>query len=109
MKSYVYPAVIRVGKDGLTYLFLPDLGVTAVGDDEKQAFLNGKDHVKNYFDLAERFNSIVPTPSSFDEVCKKNSKHRVVLIDVQVKVNKPELTEEERDYKNFMKMFFDEE
>lgn len=111
MKTYVYPAVLQQGKDGLFYLSLPDLGVIAVGDDEKQAFLNGKDCIKNYFDLAERFNSIIPSPSSFQEVSSKYEKkknHKVVMIDVAVKVNKPELTEEEKDYKNFMKMFFDE-
>lgn len=108
MKTYVYPAVLQLGKDGLYYLSLPDLGVIAVGDDEKQAFLNGKDCIKNYFDLAERFNSVIPTPSSYEEVCEKNKKHKVVLIDVSVKVNKPELTQEEQDYKNFMKLFFDE-
>jgi len=108
MNSYVYPAVLQQGKDGLYYISLPDLGLVAIGDDEKQAFLNGKDCLKNYFELAEKFNTTIPTPSSLDEVCKKKPKNKVVLLDVTVKAKKPELTVEEEDYKNFMKMFFDE-
>ena len=109
MKTYVYPAVLYQDKDGTHYLSIPDLNLLANGADAEESFTNGKECIKSYFDLAERFDSIIPTPSSFEEISKKYSKNKVVMIDVAVQVNNPELTEEERDYKNFMKLFFDED
>lgn len=110
MKTYVYPAILIQSKDGSFYLSIPDLNLLAQGQDEKEAFLNGKECIKSYFDLAERFDSVIPEPTEFEVFTKdkKYSKHKTILIDITVNVNNPELTEEERDYKNFMKMFFDE-
>ena len=110
MKTYVYPAILIQTKDGNFYLSIPDLNLAAQGADEKEAFFNGKECIKSYFDLAERFESIIPTPSDFDVIAKdkRYSKHKIVMIDITVNVNNPELTEEEQEYKNFMKMFFDE-
>lgn len=108
MKSYVYPAVLYQDKEGMHYLSIPDLNLLASGVTEEESFLNGKECIKSYFDLAERFGTIIPTPTTFEEMSKKYSKKKVVMIDVVVKVNNPELTEEEQDYKKFMKMFFDE-
>ena len=110
MKTYVYPAILIQTKDGNFYLSIPDLNLAVQGADEKEAFLNGKECIKSYFDLAERFESIIPVPSDFDVIAKdkRYSKHKIVMIDITVNVNNPELTEEEQEYKNFMKMFFDE-
>ena len=110
MKTYVYPAVLINNKDGMFYLSIPDLNLLAQGVDEKEAFLNGKECIKSYFELAERFDSIIPEPTEFEVIAKdkRYSKHKIVMIDITVNVNNPELTEEEQDYKNFMKMFFDE-
>ena len=65
MKTYVYPAILIQEKDGTYYLSIPDLGLAARGEDEKEAFLNGKESIKSYFDLAERFDTIIPSPTPF--------------------------------------------
>lgn len=109
MKAYVYPAVLYQDKDGIHYLSIPDLNLLATGDNPEEAFVNGKDYIKSYFDLATRFDTIVPTPSSYEEICKRYPKNKVVMIDVAVKVNNPELTKEELQYKQFMQLFFDED
>ena len=109
MKTYVYPAVLYQDKDGANYLSIPDLNLLATGLDAEEAFVSGKEYIKSYFDLATRFDAIIPSPSTYEDICKKYPKNKVVMIDVAIKVNKPELTQEEQDYKNFMKMFFDED
>ena len=109
MKTYVYPAVLYQDKDGANYLSIPDLNLLATGLDAEEAFVSGKEYIKSYFDLATRFDAIIPSPSSYEDICKKYPKNKVVMIDVAIKVNNPELTQEEQDYKNFMKMFFDED
>lgn len=108
MKTYVYPAVLVLEKDGTHYMSIPDLNLHTKGSSEEEAFLEAKEAIKSYFDLAERFDTIIPTPTSFNEASKTYKKHKIVMIDIAVKVNNPELTQEEEDYKNFMKMFFDE-
>ena len=107
MKTYVYPAIIY-HDNGEFYLSMPDLNIHSVGSSEEESFINGKESIKSYFDLAERFGTTIPAPSPFSVIAKKYSKYKVVMIDITVKVNNPELTQEEQDYKNFMKMFFDE-
>ena len=109
MKTYVYPAVLYQDNDGANYLSIPDLNLLATGLDAEEAFVSGKEYIKSYFDLATRFDAIIPSPSSYEDICKKYPKNKVVMIDVAIKVNNPELTQEEQDYKNFMKMFFDED
>ena len=109
MKTYVYPAVLYQDKEGANYLSIPDLNLLATGMDAEEAFVSGKEYIKSYFDLATRFDAIIPEPSSYQEICKKYPKNKVVLIDVAVKVKNTELSEEEKEYKNFMKMFFDED
>ena len=108
MKTYVYPAVLYEDREGMQYLSIPDLNLLASGVTAEESFTNGKECIKSYFELAEKFGTVIPTPSAFDVITKKYPKNKVVMIDVSVKVNNPEMTEEERDYKNFMKMFFDE-
>lgn len=109
MKTYVYPAVLYQDREGLHYLAIPDLNLLATGTDTEEAFINGKEYIKSYFDLATRFDAIIPSPTSYEDVCKKHPKNKVVMIDVAVKVNNPELSQEEQEYKKFMKMFFDED
>lgn len=110
MKTYVYPAVLIQNKDGSYYLSIPDLNLLAQGETEKDAFLNGKECVKSYFDLAERFDTIIPPPTDYNTVAKnkKYAKNKVVMIDITVNVNNLELTEDEQEYRDFMKLFFDE-
>lgn len=109
MNTYVYPAVLYENKDGQHYLSIPDLNLLANGDTAEESFTNGKECVKSYFELAAKFNTIIPVPSSFVEISKKYPKNKVVMIDVAVKVNDASLSQEEQDYKNFMKLFFDED
>ena len=108
MNTYVYPAVLYENKDGQHYLSIPDLNLLASGDTAEESFTNGKDCVKSYFELAVKFDTVIPYPSTYAEISKQYPKNKVVMIDVAVKVNDASMSEEEQDYKNFMKMFFDE-
>ncbi len=108
METYVYPAVLYQDKSGSHYLSIPDLGLIAVGNDEKECYINGEKAIKEYFDLASRFDAIIPESSDFQQIVNKYPKNRVVMVSAKVKVNNPKLSKEEQDYKNFMKMFFGE-
>lgn len=108
MKTYVYPAVLYQNKDGMQYLSIPDLNLLSSGETAEESFTNGKESIRAYFELAEKFGTFIPTPSAFEDITKKYPKNKVVMIDVAVKTENLEITQEEQDYKKFMKMFFDE-
>ena len=108
MKTYVYPAVLYQNKDGMQYLSIPDLNLLSSGETAVESFTNGKESIRAYFELAEKFGTFIPTPSAFEDITKKYPKNKVVMIDVAVKTENLEITQEEQDYKKFMKMFFDE-
>ncbi len=111
MKLYVYPAILFERNEEY-FVSIPDLNLLVVADDEKKAFLKAKDSLKAYVELAKRYESEIPFPSTFDEVKKQNAKDagkQVIMLDVAVPIESVEQTTFDNDYNRFMKMFFDEE
>lgn len=110
MKTYVYPAVLQDDNFGEFYVSIPDLGLLTVGESKEEAFVKGKDCLRSYFELAERFGTDVPEPSTYDQIKAKNSKYDVVMLDIAIDSADEELieTDEAEEYKKFMKLFFDE-
>ena len=72
MKTYVYPAVLYSGDDGFEYLSLPDLNLLTVGDTTEETFVKGRQSLISYFELATRFDTEIPEPSSFDDIKKQS-------------------------------------
>lgn len=108
MKTYVYPAILNEDADGCYYISIPDLNLHTLGDSKEEAFVKGKECLKSYFELANRFETDIPEPSTYDQV-KETYKTAtdVIMLDIQVKDDtKP--SDEDIEYRKFMKMFFDE-
>lgn len=108
MKTYVYPAVLYSGDDGFEYLSLPDLNLLTVGDTTEETFVKGRQSLISYFELATRFDTEIPEPSSFDDIKKQYPNKNVVMLDVSVEETNSEPQEDDIKFKNFMKLFFDE-
>lgn len=106
MKTYVYPAILTEDADGRYYISIPDLGLQTIGDSKEDAFINGKVSLKSYFELAERFETEIPDPSTFDQIKEVYKAKEVVMLDIQVDDTKP--TDDDIEYRKFMKLFFDE-
>ena len=108
MKLYVYPAVLSC-EDDEYIISIPDLSLLNVADTSEDAFLKAKESLKAYFDLAKRFETVVPFPSTYEQICKKNPKKKVVMLDVAVDDGAVELSQFDTEYNKFMKLFFDED
>ncbi len=82
MKDLVYPAVFIKDKDTSNFtVTIPDLGIVTEGVNIVEAFINAKEYLCAMVDCAIKFGCELETPSSFDDVCKKNKKYTVLLID----------------------------
>ena len=108
MKTYVYPAVLYSGDDGFEYLSLPDLNLLTVGDTTEETFVKGRQSLISYFELATRFDTEIPEPSTFEDIKKRYPDKNVMMLDVSVEETNPEPQEDDIKFKNFMKLFFDE-
>lgn len=108
MKLYVYPAVLSC-EDDEYIITIPDLSLRNIANSSEEAFLKAKESLKAYFDLAKRFESVVPFPSTYEQICRKNPKKKVVMLDVAVNEDSVQMTEFDSDYNKFMKLFFDED
>ena len=80
MKTYVYPAVLYSGDDGFEYLSLPDLNLLTGGDTTEDTFVKGRQSLISYFELATRFDTEIPEPSSFDDIKKQYPNKNVVML-----------------------------
>ena len=108
MKLYVYPAVLSC-EDDEYIITIPDLSLCNIANSSEEAFLKAKESLKAYFDLAKRFETAVPFPSTYEQMCKKNPKKKVVMLDVAINEDAVQMTEFDSDYNKFMKLFFDED
>lgn len=110
MKKYIYPAVLYSEPENETFTVLfPDLDVVVQGDSAKDCYEKAKGKLHSYFDVATKFSSFIPEPSVYEKVVKNNPKRVVWLMDTEIDEKKLGLSDADQEYKNFLKMFFDEE
>lgn len=105
MKKYVYPIVLFADSEqnGYTVLF-PDLDIVASGDTVEEAYVNAGQYLKTYLEFASKMESNISSPSKYDEASKMNPKRVVLLQDADI-ASEFQLTEEEKEYKNFVQQF----
>lgn len=107
MKTYVYPAILNEDVDGNYCISIPDLDLHTVGDAKEDAFVKGKECLKSYFEIAKKFETDIPEPSTYDQIKVNYKNSDVVMLDITVEEEiKP--TDEDVEYRKFMKLFFDE-
>ena len=107
MKTYVYPAIITEDADGRYYISIPDLSLQTIGDSKEDAFVKGKGCLKSYFELAKRFETDIPEPSPYDQIKQTYKLAEVIMLDIEIDDDtKP--TDDDIEYRKFMKLFFDE-
>lgn len=82
MKDLVYPAVFIKDKETPSYtVTIPDLGIVTEGSGVVDAFIHAKEYLCAMVDCAIKFGCELETPSSYEDVCKKNKKYIVLLVD----------------------------
>lgn len=110
MKRYKYPAVLHRDTENESYtLFFPDLDLVAQGENAEDCYDQAKKILKNYFEVASKFSTFVPEPTPYDDVIKNNPDKIVIMADTDVDDKKMVLSDSDKEYKDFMKMFFDVE
>ena len=107
MKTYVYPAILSEDEDGSYYVVIPDLTLHSIGDSKEDAYVKGRECLKSYFELAKRFETDIPEPSTYDQIKKQCKKADVIMLDIEVEEDIKSSTEDQ-EYRKFMKLFFDE-
>lgn len=111
MKRYVYPAIVYSDEDDSFTVFFPDLGIIAEGSTAEEAYVKAKDMMKDFFELSNKYSSYIPDATPFDDIQSKNPNKKVMLIDVELKDkgNNEPLTDSERRFIEFSKLFYDED
>ena len=105
MKKYVYPVILfEVGDEGHYTVLFPDLDIVASGDTVEEAYLEAESYLKAYLEFAEKMQSNISNPSTYNDTVKLNPKRVVLLADADVEGNY-QLTDEENEYKNFVAKF----
>ncbi len=105
MKKYVYPVILfEVGDDGHYTVLFPDLDIVASGDTVEEAYLEAEAYLKAYLEFAEKMQSQISNPSTFNDTSTLNPKRVVLLADAEVS-GEYKLTDEEAEYKNFVKKY----
>lgn len=107
MKKYVYPVILfEVGEDNHYTVLFPDLDIVASGDTVEEAYLEAEDYLKSYLEFAEKMQSKISNPSTYADTVKLNPKRVVLLSDAETK-GSYELTDDEKEYKNFIAQYID--
>ena len=110
MKRYVYPSVVYSDPETESFMvFFPDLGIVADGNTAEESYNKAKAMLKEYFTFANKYSSYAPDPTPFDKVQKQNPNKQVLLIDTEIEDKKVTLSDADKQYIEFMKMFFDED
>ena len=79
--SYLYPAIFKYGKDGITITF-PDLpGCISCGKNDEEALYMARDVLGGWMYQIERTKEKIPKPSSLN-MMNLNFDEKVLLIDV---------------------------
>jgi len=103
MKKCIYPLVIYADKEEQMYLSLfPDLDLSASGDTIEEVYLDALENLQTYLQLAKKFDSDIPSASTFEEMATMNPKRVVLLAMVEVDLDNLVLTDSEQQYKNFL-------
>ena len=104
MKKYVYPVLVfETSEKSYTILF-PDLDIVASGETVEEAYLEAEDFLKSYLEFAEKLESKITSPTSYVDTEKLNPKRTVLLADAEVS-GEYSLTEDEKEYKNFISKY----
>lgn len=102
---YIYPAVLYEEEDTF-YMSFPDLDILAEGENAEEAFAKAKECLKAYFKLAKRLDVEVASPSTYEQISKKHPKNTVLMVDVNVNTKEISISDVDKEYNKFRKMFF---
>lgn len=108
MKRFVYPMVVFENKNDKEYTVLfPDLDIVTSGNTVEEAYVKGRDYLDTYLDLAIKFDSVLPAPSTYTEAEGMNPKRIVLLADSKLDVENVSLSAEEASYKAMINNIID--
>lgn len=90
MIQFVYPAVFYVQEDEIEpfCVYFPDLDIGTEGISVEEAFLFAKEYLKLHLTTAIKNDIEYERPSKYQEISKKFSAYKTMLVDVCLDVDK---------------------
>ena len=105
MKKLVYPVILFKSEEENNYtVLIPDLDIVACGDTVEKAYLSAEDYLETFLGFASKMESPITPATSFEDTQKLNPKKIVLLAGAECEVE-VELSEYEKQYKNFVQQF----
>ncbi len=80
MKQFVFPAIFYKKEDKYVVLF-PDLNMATEGETMEEAYMFAKESLKVYCSYIQKYELELEQASKYEEICEKNPKDIVMLID----------------------------
>jgi predicted RNase H-like HicB family nuclease len=81
MPAFTYPMVFILNEEtGLYNGYIPDLTLYCDGETLEAVYAAARELINYYFDLATKYNTEIPTPSTLDETSRKWTGYKVSLI-----------------------------
>ena len=85
MKSHTYPIVFVLNRESNMYNgYIPDLAIAAEGATLEEVIAEAQQLIAKFFDLAIKYKSDVPAPSTLEETYAKWKGYKVMYVTANV-------------------------
>ena len=85
MKSYTYPIIFILNRETNTYNgFIPDLAIAAEGTTLEEVISHAQSLIAKFFELAIKYNTDVPEPSSLEATYDKWKGYKVMYVTANI-------------------------
>lgn len=86
MKTHTYPIVFILNRETHLYNgFIPDLAIASEGATLEEALADAQALIKRFFELATKYSTDVPPPSTLDQTYDKWKGYKVMYVTATVK------------------------
>lgn len=86
MRTYTYPIVFVLNRETNMYNgYIPDLAIATQGQTMEEVVADAQDLLTKFFQLALKYNSDFPEPSSLEATYEKWKGYRVMYVTATVK------------------------
>lgn len=87
--KYTYPMVFIFNEDaGLYNGYIPDLTLYCEGETLENVYACAEELIQYYFELATKYETEIPTPSTMETIADKWTGYKVSLITADIKDKK---------------------
>jgi predicted RNase H-like HicB family nuclease len=86
MPTFTYPMIFILNEDTELYNgYIPDLLLYCDGETLESVYATARELINYYFELATKYDTEIPQPSTLEEVSKKWTGYKVSLITAEIK------------------------